>query len=120
MPPATTGCAPFNPVLPQPAAASTRCCLNPAMAQIGTQSVTTGGPGSPDAMPQRRLIGPVGTGPARNRPRSSASTAIELLLTAARAALACADPQTALLRGGAARRLFRTQRRPWWYQQATF
>jgi hypothetical protein len=90
------------------------------MLQIGTQSVTTGGPASPDAMPQRRLIGPVGTGPARNRPRSSASTAIELLLTAARAALACADPQTALLRGGAARRLFRTQRRPWWYQQATF
>jgi hypothetical protein len=48
------------------------------MVQIGTQSVTTGGPASPDAMPQRKLIGPVGTGPARNRPRSSAWTAIEV------------------------------------------
>ena len=54
------------------------------------------------------------------RSHGQATKVAELLLTAARAALACADPQTALLRGEAARRLFRTQRRPWWYAHATF
>lgn len=44
----------------------------------------------------------------------------ELLLTAATAALGCADPQTALLRAEAARRLFRSQRRAWWQAHAAF
>jgi tetratricopeptide (TPR) repeat protein len=38
----------------------------------------------------------------------------ELLLTAARAALAAADPATAAARAGAACRLFAAQRRDWW------
>jgi len=54
------------------------------------------------------------------RNRGQATKVAELLLTAARAALACADPQTALLRAEAARRLFRAQRRPWWHARATF
>jgi tetratricopeptide (TPR) repeat protein len=44
----------------------------------------------------------------------------ELLLTAARAALAAADPATALERAQAARRLFAAQRRPWWHAHAEF
>ena len=54
------------------------------------------------------------------RGRGQATKVAELLLTAAGAALACADPQTALLRAETARRLFRAQRRPWWYAHATF
>lgn len=42
----------------------------------------------------------------------------ELLLTAARAALAAADPQTALLRAQTARRMFAAQKRNWWHAQA--
>ncbi len=50
-------------------------------AQIDTQLVTTAVPGSADAALQRRLIGPAGTASARNRPSSSASTAITLAPT---------------------------------------
>lgn len=42
----------------------------------------------------------------------------ELLLTAARAALAAADPQTALQRAQTARRLFGSQQRTWWHVHA--
>jgi tetratricopeptide (TPR) repeat protein len=44
----------------------------------------------------------------------------ELLLAAADAALAAADPQTALIRARAARRLFGSQQRPWWHARAEF
>src|SRR5487761_1382102 len=42
----------------------------------------------------------------------------ELLLTAAQAALAAAQPQAATERAGAARRMFGAQGRPWWQSQA--
>jgi tetratricopeptide (TPR) repeat protein len=42
----------------------------------------------------------------------------ELLLTAARAALAAADPQTAMERAHTARRLFGAQQRTWWHAHA--
>jgi tetratricopeptide (TPR) repeat protein len=42
----------------------------------------------------------------------------ELLLAAARAALAAADPQTALERAQTARRLFGAQQRAWWHAHA--
>jgi tetratricopeptide (TPR) repeat protein len=42
----------------------------------------------------------------------------ELLLTAGRAALAAADPQTALRRAQMARRLFGAQQRTWWHAHA--
>jgi tetratricopeptide (TPR) repeat protein len=54
------------------------------------------------------------------RSRGQPTIAAELQLTAAGAALACADPRTALSRAEAARRLFRAQRRPWWLAHATF
>src|SRR6266516_1716300 len=54
------------------------------------------------------------------RSRGQPTIAAELQLTAAGAALACADPRTALARAEAARRLFRAQRRPWWLAPATF
>jgi tetratricopeptide (TPR) repeat protein len=54
------------------------------------------------------------------RSRGQATKVAELLLIAAGAALACADPKTALLRAAAARRLFQAQRRPWWYAHASF
>ncbi len=44
----------------------------------------------------------------------------ELLLTAARAALAAAEPQSALARAQAARRMFGTQNRNWWHAHAAF
>ncbi len=52
--------------------------------------------------------------------RGQPTIVAELQLTAAGAALACADPRTALARAEAARRLFRAQRRPWWLAHATF
>jgi tetratricopeptide (TPR) repeat protein len=52
--------------------------------------------------------------------RGQPTIVAELQLTAAGAALACADPLTALARARAARRLFRAQRRPWWLAHATF
>ena len=54
------------------------------------------------------------------RSHGQPTIAAELQLTAAGAALACADPRTALVRAEAARRLFRGQRRPWWLAHATF
>jgi tetratricopeptide (TPR) repeat protein len=54
------------------------------------------------------------------RSRGQPTIVAELQLTAAGAALACADPRTALARAEAARRLFRAQRRPWWLAHATF
>src|SRR5712692_6692461 len=54
------------------------------------------------------------------RSRGQPTIVAELQLTAAGAALACADPRTALARAEAARRLFRGQRRPWWLAHATF
>ena len=54
------------------------------------------------------------------RARGRATKEAELLLIAAKAALASADPDTALQRAEAARRLFRSQRRPWWREHATF
>lgn len=44
----------------------------------------------------------------------------ELLLTAARAALASADPQAAIARADAARAMFASQGRAWWHAHATF
>ncbi len=52
--------------------------------------------------------------------RRQATKKAELLLTAAGAALAAADPQTALQRAQVARRLFASQRRPWWHARAEF
>jgi len=43
----------------------------------------------------------------------------ELLLSAARAALAAADPRAAAERAAAARAMFAAQRRPWWQAHAT-
>ncbi len=54
------------------------------------------------------------------RTRGRATKEAELLLIAAKAALAFADPDAALQRAEAARRLFRSQRRPWWQEHATF
>jgi tetratricopeptide (TPR) repeat protein len=54
------------------------------------------------------------------RSHGQPTIAAELQLTAAGAALACADPLTALSRAESARRLFRAQRRPWWLAHATF
>jgi tetratricopeptide (TPR) repeat protein len=54
------------------------------------------------------------------RGRGQPTKEAELQLTAAVAALACADPQVALQRAEAARRLFRAQQRPWWREHATF
>jgi len=48
----------------------------------------------------------------------SATRRAELLLTAGRAALAAADPQTALQRAQMARRLFDAQQRTWWHAHA--
>jgi len=52
------------------------------------------------------------------REGGAATKRAELLLTAGRAALAAADPQTALLRAQTARRLFGAQQRPWWHAHA--
>jgi tetratricopeptide (TPR) repeat protein len=53
-----------------------------------------------------------------SRIRGQATKRAELLLTAAHAALAAADPQTALQRAHAARRLFAAQHRTWWHARA--
>jgi tetratricopeptide (TPR) repeat protein len=44
----------------------------------------------------------------------------ELLFVSARAALAAGEPALAIPRAAAARKLFRTQRRPWWQARASF
>jgi tetratricopeptide (TPR) repeat protein len=54
------------------------------------------------------------------RMRGQATRRAQLLLTAAGAALAAADTQTALDRAQAAYRLFGSQQRPWWRVHAKF
>jgi len=54
------------------------------------------------------------------RVRGPATKKAEVLLTGAAAALAAADPHTALRRAQAARRLFGSQQRAWWQAHAGF
>jgi CHAT domain len=55
---------------------------------------------------------------AFGRPAGQPTKRAELLLTAANAALAAADPATALMRAQASRRLFGSQQRAWWRARA--
>jgi hypothetical protein len=57
----------------------------------------------------------VATFPRGGKPTMKA----ELLLSGARAALAAADPHTAVSRAEAARAMFASQKRPWWRAHAT-